>query len=206
MKRFAVLAVLALILVGVVQAIRVLPWWALILGFAVLVIVGKYVVGRMVRKLFLMPFRAKGVVLKDASAEVHRISPIPSHEADASAFSEPRDHYLVEVTITPQAADGPFAMWEPGELRLVKPESVLRPESNESDDEDNTCEVTKVQIENEGQWTDDEGMKYGGPQRLRLSLAVLPGTRALKFRYYFEEFGTLRLMLAAALARRAAGA
>src|SRR5688572_28484753 len=191
MKRFVVLAAAALILAGVVQAIRMLPWWALILGFVVLVMGGKYIAGRMVRKAFLMPFRAKGAGLKGASAAIHRISPIPSSEVDASASTGPRDHYLVEITITPEAADGPFALWEPGELRLVKPESVLRPESDEPDDEDNTCEITKVQIEGEGQWTDDEGMKYGGPQRLRLSLAVLPDTRALKFRYYFEEFGTL---------------
>ena len=214
MKRLVVLGVAALILVGVVQAIRMLPWWALVLGLVVLVVGGKYiarrVVGRVVRKVFLMPFQAKGAVLKGASAVIHRISPVPASEVDVAASAEStaagesRDHYLVEVTITPEAADGPFALWEPGELRLVKPESVLHPESDEPDDEDNTCEIKKVQIEGEGQWADDEGMKYGGPQKLRLSLAVLPGTRTLKFRYYFEEFGTLRLMLAAALSRKAA--
>jgi hypothetical protein len=106
------------------------------------------------RLLMLMPFRAKGAVLKGASARVHGVSP-------AGASGESRKHYLVEVTITPSDPKGPFSLWEPGELRLVRPESVLRPYSGEPDDEDNECTITRIQIEDEGQWKDDEGMKYG---------------------------------------------
>jgi hypothetical protein len=163
---------------------------------------GKFLIGRMIRKLFLMPFRAKGAVLNGATAQVHSVSPAAA-PPDAEDSGGPREHYLVEVTITPAASvEGPFSLWEPGELCLVRPESVLRPESDEPDDEDNACEVSKIQIENEGQWTDDEGMKYGGPQRLRLTLAVQPGIRGLKFRYYFEEFGMIRLLQAKAAAHR----
>jgi hypothetical protein len=162
---------------------------------------GKLLIGRLVRKLFLMPFRAKGAVLRDATAQVHRVSPAaPPPDFDTS---EPREHYLVELTITPGEVNGPFGMWEPGELRLVKPESVMRPESDEPDDEDDACEITQIQIENEGKWDDDEGMKYAGPQRIRMSLAVLRGTRELKFRYYLEEFGSIRLTHAAVAARAA---
>ena len=193
MKRLVVLAMLALLVVGAVQAIRILPWWALLLGALLLVLVGKLVMGRLVRKLFLMPFRAKGAVLRDALAHVHRVSPATPTDDEKEAFPEPRNHYLVEVTISPKAVNGPFGMWEPGELRLVKPDSVLRPESDEPDEEDSACHITRIQIENEGRWEDDEGMKFSGPQRLRLIIAVQPGTGALKFRYYLEEFGTVGL-------------
>ncbi len=203
MKRLIVLGVLGLFVFAAVVAVRSLPWWVLALGAVLLGLLGKYIVVRLVRKLFLMPFRAKGAVLKGASAHVHRVSPDPEPalQTESGAEADRHEHYLLEVTITPEHVEGPFGMWEPGELRLVRPESVLRPESDEPDDEDDACEVTKIQIEHEGQWSEDEGMKYAGPQRLRLSLAVRRGTRELKFRYYFEEFGSIRLLQAKAVGR-----
>ncbi len=195
MKRLTVPAVLALFVVVSVLAVRWLPWWGLALVLLLMVVLGKFVIGRLVRKLFLMPFRAKGVVLKGASAHVHGVSPAaaPATEGAAVASAEPCKHYQVEVTITPGERNGPFGLWEPGELRLVRPESVLRPESDEPDDEDSACEITKIQVEGAGLWSDDEGMKYGGAQRLRLNLAAQGGVRELKFRYYFEEFGSIKL-------------
>ena len=91
---------LTFFVVGTVLAVRWLPWWALVLGFLSLVMLGKFVIGRFVRKLFLMPFRAKGAVLNGASAHVHRISPdaAPETEGAAEASEEPREHYSVEVT------------------------------------------------------------------------------------------------------------
>jgi hypothetical protein len=194
MKRLLGLGVLALFAGGIVLAVRWLPWWALGLGFLLLVTLGKFLIGRMIRKLFLMPFRAKGAVLKGASAKIHTVSStVASATDEIDVAGERREHYLVEVTITPGDPTGPFALWEPGELRLVHPASVLRPESDERDDEDNACEVTKIQIEGDGRWNDDEGMKYGGAQRLRLHLATQQDVRELKFRYYFEEFGSIKL-------------
>jgi hypothetical protein len=203
MKRLIVLAMAGLIAFGTVVAVRTLPWWSLVLGAVLLIMLGKLFVGRMIRKLFLMPFQAKGAVLSGATAQMHTVSPVEASPDTEDSYGS-REHYLVEVTITPAASvEGPFSLWEPGELRLVRPEFVLRPESDDPDDDDNACEVTKIEIENEGQWTEDEGMKLGGPQRLRLTLAVQPGVRGLKFRYYFEEFGLIRLLQAkAAVAHR----
>ena len=65
-------------------------------------------------------------------------------------------------------------------------------QSDEADDEDG-CNVEKIQVETEGEWKDDDGMKYGGPQRLKMWLAVQPGVQQLKFRYYLEEFGSVRI-------------
>ena len=188
MKRLIALTMLALLVVGVVSAIRLLPWWALALGFVSLVAVGKFLIKRLVKSLMLMPFRAKGAVLKGASAQVDSIS-----RADASG--DKSNQYVAEVTITPRATEGPFRLWEPGELRLVRPESVPRPHSDEPDpdEEDSACAITRVEIAEDGQWKDDEGMKYGGAQRLRLHLTAQHGVHKLKFRYYFEEFGNIKL-------------
>ena len=192
-----------------------LPWWAIVVGLVVLVVIGKLLLPRLLKKLFLAPFRAKGAVLKGATATTHGIVATeapprkPStEESDADDSSEqesdtseasagksgaPRLHYLLEVTITPGQTDGPFGLWEPGEIMLVRPESVLRPESDEADDTDDACEVGSIQYHEEGAWKDDEGMKFPGPQRLKMHLAVQPGVRQLKFRYYFEEFGSVQL-------------
>jgi len=163
---------------------------AWLLGLLSVAVVARFVVPRMVRNLFLIPFRAKGAVLKGASARAHTVS---QATVAAAEESEPRRHYLVDVTITPSNTDGPFGMWEPGELRLVRPESVLHPESDEPEVDDSSCEVTKLGIEDEGKWGKDEGMKYAGAQRLRLNVAVHSAVKELKFRYYFEEFGNVKV-------------
>jgi hypothetical protein len=215
MKRLIALLVLALLAAGVVLALRTLPWWAIVVGLVALALLAKLLLPRLLRKLFLAPFRAKGAVLKGATATIHEVvvteAPVkkPStEEADANGSTpqdsdgdedgaeksgEPRLHYLLEVTITPGQTESPFGMWEPGEIMLVRPESVLRPESDEADDDDDSCEVGTIHYQEDGTWKNDDGMKFPGPQRLKMQLAVKPGARQLKFRYYFEEFGLVQL-------------
>lgn len=82
----------------------------------------------------------------------------------------------MEVTIAPQNRSGPFQ----------------RPESDEADDEAG-CNLEKIQVDTEGEWTEDEGMEYGGPQRLKMWLADQPGVQQLKFHYYLKEFGSVRI-------------
>jgi hypothetical protein len=51
-----------------------------------------------------------------------------------------------------------------------------------------------AEVFGEGRFGPDEGMKYFGPQRLRLRVGVLAGgEQSLAFRYDFEKFGTLTL-------------
>ena len=215
MKRLIALLVLALLVAAVVVALRSLPWWAIVAGLVVLVVIGKLLLPRLLKKLFLAPFRAKGAVLRGATATIHGVSATEApakksltaesdvdessgqdsdeNESAAGKPKEPRLHYLLEVTITPGQTDGPFGLWEPGEIMLVRPESVLRPESDEADDSDDSCEVGSIQYQEDGEWKDDDGLKFGGPQRLKMQLAAQPGARQLKFRYYFEEFGLVQL-------------
>ena len=186
MKRMIALVILATLVGGVYLAIQVLPWWALLLGAVALVVIGKIVAGRILRALITIPFKAKGAALRGASVQVHKVLPLEAvHE---STEGQPR--FEIEVTISPATSDGPFQSWEPGDLRLVRPGSKVDPDS-ETDDE--SCNIESLEIEQEGVFKADEGMKYGGPQRLKLVVSVVPGVSALKFRYYFEEFGSIQL-------------
>jgi hypothetical protein len=87
------------------------------------------------------------------------------------------------VTVKPKPPSGRFTHWEPGELRLV------RPEAKADDTRDDACEIQAVEIFQEGSFCKDEGWKFEGPQRLRLLFRVLPEMKKLKFKYYFEDFG-----------------
>jgi hypothetical protein len=171
--------------------------------------------------LFSIPFRAKGKVLRDATAEVHSVRPAAAPVAKACAArigqdgedddgadtdledddesddapDGPRDYYEVEVTITPQTPTGPFMHWEIGELTLVKP-------AKRWSDTDDTCKVDRVDVVRDGTVVlekgqedeeEDAGSKVFGPRRLKMLVGVEPGVRELAFSYYFEKFGKLEL-------------
>jgi hypothetical protein len=199
--------ILILLLVALVLIIKFLPWYVsvgLLVAFVLSVkLLGRWFVGRIVNRLFLMPFKAKGAVLHNAEAQVHAIQPaelppsmqpaIEYHgdDEDASKESEveealERNYYRLDVTITPQQPTGPFQHWEPGELVLGLP-------GKQWDEDDDSCQVKTLEVEQDGQFQSDEGYKFGGPQRLRLLIGVLPGIERLAFRYYLEEFGAVIL-------------
>jgi hypothetical protein len=181
--------VLVMMLVGVafVAAIRLLPWWAALgLCAAVVLSVPTLLKWGLVR-LLKAPFKAKGAVLRGARAEIHSIEHIEPQEAGGST-DEPREYYRLAVTITPHTPAGPFTLWEPGELTIVGADTRSEP-----DDDESAGDLSQIEVEHDGQFHPDEGMKYPGPQRLRLLIAAKPGQRALSFRYYFEVFGTIEL-------------
>src|SRR5205823_2234433 len=91
--------------------------------------------------------------------------------------------YELDVTITPgPPAGGGFRHWEPGELLLTAPETPW-------DTDDGACRVERTEVEAPSGFAPDAGLKYLGPRRLRLRLAVRPEVRRLTFRYYTEKFG-----------------
>jgi hypothetical protein len=197
-----------LVLVALVLIIKYVPWQVSV-GLLVAFVfsakfLGRWLIGRIINRLFLLPFKAKGAVLRDAVTKIHALEPtvlppsmqpaIEYHgdgEEDAGEKDQlqdalARDYYRIEVTITPQSSAGPFQHWEPGELRLGRP-------GKKWDEEDDSCEVKSLETEQDGQFQADEGYKYGGPLRLRLLIGVLPGVERLTFRYYLEEFGEVIL-------------
>ena len=191
MKRIVTLIVLAALVTGAWLASKLLPWWAILLSVLVLVVVGKILAGRLLRSLLTMPFRAKGAVLKGAKAQIHSVTAI----GDSGPAGD-RCRYALDATITPVAGGGSFTHWEPCSLRLAPFDSKF--DIDKSDDDE--CEIESAEVEQDGQFHRDEGMKYPGPQRVKLRVAVKDGTALLKFRYYFEEFGEVRLPSVAAAA------
>jgi hypothetical protein len=187
------------------------PWGLLLVAVALVLGVrffGRWLVGATFKRIFLLPFRAKGAVLRGAAAEVHALEPAarplerPALEDRREELGEgdevgavleadredevPRDYYRLEVTITPRPATGAFKLWEPGEVRLAEP-------GTKWDETDDACETYETEVFQHGSYQPDEGFKYGGPQRLRLLIGVRPGTERLVFRYYLEKFGEVRL-------------
>jgi hypothetical protein len=203
-----IIGILLLILIacGVLAAIY-LPWWGTVGGIVLIILAGKIFGGRIVESLFKIPFRAKGAVLRGATADVHSLTPIArpaAKTAAAAAAGEAEDggddggteedadrrFYVLEVTVKPVVHEGgAFQLWEPGELLLVSQDA----KAEDTDDDGELCNIKQIEIESEGQFAKDEGMKYGGLQRLRLTLAVAPDARQLQFRYNFELFGKVSL-------------
>ena len=187
-------------IVAVAISVKYLPWWGLLLGAVALIVIGKFLIKRLFFRLLVTPFKLKGAVLKAATVEVHSLTaaaaPPPTEGEPADAT--PRTWYSLEVTIRPGGASTPFGAWEPGELRLVAPESVLDPSPDTLGGDDDTCEIKSVEVQQEGAFQPDDGMKLPGQQRLKLLIGVKPSAGGLKFRYYFEEFGSVMLPTPAA--------
>ena len=183
-----------------------------VVGFFVL----KRVLGKVMKRLFLLPFKAKGSVLKDATAEIHSLSATKApqkevrdedSEEEIAEEQVERNWFLVDVTIRPKDASSPactkeeegaenqgcgFRLWEAGELLLVSerksPEEMLA-----DGDSDESCIIENYKIWDGSAFVEDEEWKHHGEKRLELLIGVLPGVGELMFQYYFEYFGELSL-------------
>jgi hypothetical protein len=204
-----ILVVLVALVAALVAAVRYLPWWGVLLTLAgaalALFLFVKFAFSRVLTALFMVPFKAKGAVLRGATALVHSIEPAEAppapHDEDEDEMSDedgpeaepsrlsptPRDYFRLDATITPPPPTGRgFQHWEPGELMLAPADAKISLDSDDSDD----VGLASVEILQGGEFVPDEGMKYFGPQRVRAVFGLEPGaTRRLKFRYYFESFG-----------------
>ena len=181
---------LLVVIASLVLAFRFLPWQAVVGGIVLLMLAGYFFSGRILEALFKIPFRAKGAVLRRATAEIQSLTGAAKPEDGEEEEDANRRYYLLDVTIRPVARSGKgFQLWEPGELLLVS----LDAKAEDTDADGDLCSIKRIEIESEGGFVPDEGMKYGGPQRLRLTLAAAPEARQLQFRYYFELFGNVSL-------------
>ena len=189
-----IIGVLLLVIVaGLVLAFRFLPWQAVVGGIVLLMLAGYFLSGRILEALFKIPFRAKGAVLRRAAAEIHSLTGAAKPQDSDEEEDANRRYFLLDVTIKPVPRSGSgFQLWEPGELQLVS----LDAKAEDTDADGDLCEIKRIEIEGDGGFVPDEGMKYGGPQRLRLTLAAAPDARQFQFRYYFELFGNVSLPVA----------
>jgi hypothetical protein len=198
MLRIVVLGGLALLAGGSWLAVDRLGWWALLVIPAVISLPFLLAGGWILRQALAIPFRAKGAVLRGATATVHSLEPAPAPgpggEADGEDFEDdpgtPGRWLSLLATVEPREdGSGPFRLWEPAALRLADPDS----DPMEGDGEEDGADVRRVEVEVDGTFRPDEGLKYGGTLRVRLLLRVPPGERRLAFRYYLETFGSVRI-------------
>jgi hypothetical protein len=190
----SILFVLLVLVAAFVVVIRWLPWWGVAALFAGLLLSIPVLIKWALPRLLRLPFKAKGAVLSGASVTLHSVERAeapparPDDEDDEVPAGQPREHYRVDLTVTPPPASGAFALWEPGELVLVRHDARAdKPEADKP-----AGKIHALEVEQDGRFEPDCGMKYGGPQRLRLLVSAPPGQR-VRFRYYFEVFGDIAL-------------
>ena len=215
MCRWVMIAAIAVFVLLVLAVAAVVKWG--VSGF-LLVILAASALGWLARalfpyllsRLFMLPFRAKGAVLRGARVTVHSVEPAetgrateetiidaatgaiyPVHaETGGSSGLDPSlSWYWVETTITPTGMSGPFSLWEPSELVLAGEKA--RSGSTTGLEEVGT--IADYRLWRDGQWTDDQIGKHPGEQRLRLLIGVPPSAPRVRLRYYFEILGSIDL-------------
>jgi hypothetical protein len=182
-----------LLLAAVVAVFKLLPWWA-----SVAVVVGlglclKLFAWKLIEKLMLGAFKAKGAALAGADATMHGITRTepPKPDADGVEDGEDMDPHRplrwVHIDLTVHVPEGnssktPFRLWDPGELSLVP---VTAKPGPPPDGEESVGTIAGVELYDDGSWvTVDE--KLEGSQRIRLHAGVHAGVESFKLRYYFE--------------------
>lgn len=180
-----------LLLAAVVAMFKLLPWWG-----SVAVVVGlglclKLFAWKLVEKLMLGAFKAKGAALAGADATLHAITsaapPKPDGDADSEEIEQSDPLRWVHIDLTVHVPDGnssktPFRLWDATELSLVPVEAKPGPPP---DGEESLGRIAGVELHRDGHWvTLDE--KLEGTQRIRLHAGVHAGVEYFKLRYYFE--------------------
>jgi hypothetical protein len=193
--------ILIVLIILAVLAIKYLPWWALI----ILLVGGglglQWAVKYGLKQAFLLPFKAKGQVLKGATAQVHNVQPTnmptvkqsadrhPGAIADQRARYHQLKWYTVDVSIAPPTTDTAvaFPAWEPRDLVLVTPGKKVK--SLESLAETEVSAIHDYEIYQNDRFQFDNEGKHLGSQRLKFLVGIEPNVTTLQFRYYLELFG-----------------
>jgi hypothetical protein len=196
---FWILLVLVILLI---LAIKYLPWWALILLLVGGGLLLQWGVKFGLQYVMLLPFKAKGQVLKGATVQVHNIQPtnmptLRQDDTDLAEFAAKRSRYhqlkwySLDVSIAPTQPESavPFSAWDPRDLLLVAPGKKVRRLENLADAD--ACEIHGYEIYQADRFQFDQVNQHLGSQRLKLLVGVEPGTQQLQFRYYLELFGTI---------------
>jgi hypothetical protein len=163
-------------------------------------------------------FRTKSQVLRNATVDVHSVKPAdPPRELVEAAGKDPADYdpeaddcgydpeaakaelrrnrwYVIDVSIHPgPAAAGPMKHWDLDDLQLVPSDVEVSEKDLGAAAEVEEFAPSQVELYSEGEFLSPDGPKVRGPQRLRLTVAIPKTVDEVKFRYYFEAFGLVKL-------------
>lgn len=189
-----ILIVLSLFLAGAGWAVKTWGWPAI----AVLLLLGVlavWAIKRAFRRIILLPFKAKGAVLRDAQVKVNAFRVLGKAPPDEDETgSEPGFLIELDLTVNPktESGAGPFQLWEPHSLQLYPAGSRFNPQSDES--EDSLGDLKSFQVWHEGHWVPAEGDRLAGAQRLLCQYRLTRPARAAALRYYLEDLGELRFI------------
>src|SRR4030095_2613362 len=124
---------------------------------------------------------AKAEALRDATMRVHSIStvPVPAPGEDEEEPEEPKHYYDVDLTINPRVS-ALKDVWEPGEL-VLRSQKVSTVHDLQ---EEATGFADQVLVWNGSEFGPDDPGKYSGMTRLKITLAVKPGTSRALLHYY----------------------
>ena len=107
-------------------------------------------------------------------------------EAEETEDGKPKLFYEVDLTITPAEANK-ARVWEPGEFILVS-EPVRKLSDIEEKEVGN---MHDVQVWDGAKFGPDDECKYPGEQRLKLTVALEPGTSNAWLQYYNQSLASL---------------
>ena len=164
-------------------------------------------------------FSVKSRVLRNATVEVHTVRPtdvpakfveelnelaIPDPDDDDEIGEDRRDTeravrdyswYEIEATIFPDPCEaGPMKHWDVDDLKLVPANAKPEEPFGEGEDEDRPeFELHDLQLVADGVAEAVDNSKLHGPHRLRFTSGFPRTVREVKFQYYFEQFGHVRL-------------
>lgn len=191
-----ILIFVALCITAFYFAVKFLPWWGVAGGVVVGLVLMKAIGGYLLKKLFLMPFKAKGAVLKGAKVTVHSVTAVPppppsSDEEEDEDVKRYTNHYLVDATIVPGENKGPFHCWNPEEIELIQFGKAVNPDADSDERKDG--EVTGVEVFAENAYHKFDGEKFTDSNRFRFRVRAHPKLRRASFSYYFTTFGDIQL-------------
>ena len=182
-----------LLLAAVAAMFKLLPWWASVALVVGLGLCLKLFAWKLIEKLMLGAFKAKGAALAGADATLHGITRAEPAKSDADGADDsgeieqhgPLRWVHIDLTVhVPEGNSGktPFRLWDPGELSLVPVSAKPGPPP---DGEQSVGTIAGVELDQDGSWvTVDE--KLEGTQRIRLHAGVHARVEFFKLRYYFE--------------------
>ena len=193
LKPIVLMALIFVVAVPIVAG-RFLPWWGTLLVIAgeitLLLAYGPRLIAAGIKRYLLTLFKRKGEVLRNAQLTVHAISEVSAPKAQAT--DEELRHLLIDMTIKPSPAEGPFNLWDPSDL-LVVPEASRVAADEDPTTEEVAADPTDIKlVASDG--SESECEKLSGAARLRITFAFpMHLTGPAKIRYYFEEFGSLQI-------------
>lgn len=223
MRRLLQLALLGVFVyvAATIAAFVYLEWWqailvswvtfaALVYGVKVLIrnairrLTGGLDLGRGLGGMAAAMFQTKSRVLRNAGVDIHSVRPaeppvtvLSYRENDSDEGPTPVEPavnlYAFDVSIFPDRREaGPMTHWDVDDLRLVPADAVVGPELKDQEPGDEYG-LDELKVVVDGVSVTPDESKLLGPQRLRFRAGVRKGVREVKFRYYFEAFGTIRL-------------